>query len=262
MTDAVKTNEEAGIFEITLDRPKANAIDAATSRALGEAFAYYRDSDHLRCAIITGGGERIFSAGWDLKAAAEHGENENQDYGVGGFAGITEMFDLLKPVIAAVNGVAVGGGVEIALASDIVVAADHASFSLPETSVGVVADAGGVQRLPRKIPHNIAMDMLLTGRVLPASEAAHWGLVNYVVPASDVMERARDIARSIVDGAPLSVKAIKEIVATTDSLSVEEQFHRVRNGGFPVFEKMLQSEDHIEGPRAFAEKRKPQWQGK
>lgn len=262
MTDPIRITRNEGVFEITIDRPKANAIDAATSRLMGEAFCAFRDDPEMRCAIITGGGTRIFSAGWDLKAAALEGENESTDYGPGGFAGLDILLDLNKPVIAAVNGVAVGGGVEIALACDMVVAADHATFSLPETGLGVMADAGGVQRLPRRIPRNIAMEMLFTGRRMPADEAARWGFVNAVVPGGEVMEKARALASAVVDGAPLAVAAIKEVLRETELLSEREALMAVREQKYPVYRQMLQSEDHEEGPRAFAEKRKPVWKGR
>ncbi|GAB5458800.1 MAG: crotonobetainyl-CoA hydratase [Henriciella sp.] len=258
---ALKITADNGVLEIILDRPKANAIDAATSREMGRVFAEFRDDKALRVAIITGAGEKIFSAGWDLKAAAE-GESEQMDYGVGGFAGFTEMFDLYKPVIAAVNGIAVGGGFEIALASDIIVAAEHAAFALPETSIGVMADAGGVQRLPRRIPHNVAMEMLLTGRRMSAEEAASWGLVNAVVPMADLMSKAREYARIIADGAPLSVTGIKQVVQGIEGKPLEEAFNAIKSGAFPIYDKMLHSEDHIEGPTAFAEKRAPVWKGR
>jgi crotonobetainyl-CoA hydratase len=262
MTNPIEINRNGGIFELTINRPKANAIDAATSRIMGEAFIEFRDDPALRCAIVTGAGERIFSAGWDLKAAAEQGENEATDYGPGGFAGLDILLDLNKPVIAAVNGIAVGGGVEIALACDMVIAADHASFSLPETGLGVMADAGGVQRLPRRIPRNIAMEMLIIGRKMPADEAAHWGLVNAVVPGAAVMEKAREFATAVVDGAPLAVGAIKEVLRETELLSERESLMAVREQKYPLHRQMLHSEDHEEGPRAFAEKRKPVWKGR
>lgn len=262
MSDAVLTTEANGVLEITLNRPKANAIDAATSRELGEIFTRLRDDDSLKVAIVAASGDRIFSAGWDLKAAAEQGESESDDYGVGGFAGLTAMFDLDKPVIAAVQGVAIGGGFEIALAADIVVAAEEASFALPETSIGVMADAGGVQRLPRRVPHNVAMDMLLTGRRMDAAEAKHWGLVNYVVPRAELMDKARAIARTIADGAPLSVRAIKQVVRGIEAMSVKDAFAAMQNGTFPTYSQMLTSDDHLEGPRAFAEKRAPVWTGR
>ena len=261
MSESVRCERRGHVLEITLDRPKANAIDAATSRILHAAFAAYRDDETLRCAIVTGAGDRIFSAGWDLKAAAE-GETEDADHGPGGFAGLTEMWDLDKPVIAAVNGLAIGGGVEVALACDLVVAADSATFSLPETFVGVAADAGGLQRLPRKIPVNIAAEMLLTGRRMDMAEAARWGLVNAVVPPGEVMDQARALARRIAEGAPLSVRAIKECLRGMDGLTVREAFDAIHERRFPVHARMLVSDDHVEGPRAFAEKRKPQWTGR
>ncbi len=257
----IKTSDSDGILEVCVDRPKANAIDAETSRELGEIFANFRETASQRVAILTGGGDKIFSAGWDLKAAAESGESEQDDYGVGGFAGITEVFDLDKPVIAAVNGVAIGGGFEIALACDIVVAVETAGFALPETSVGVVADAGGVQTLQRKVPKNVALDLLLTGRRMTAEEAKHWGFVNYITTAEELMPKAREIAKVIVNGAPLSVGAIMEITRETETMPLEEAFKAVRGGKFEVYEKMLVSEDHLEGPRAFVEKRKPVWKG-
>lgn len=262
MSNPIRVTRASGLFELTIDRPKANAIDAATSRLMGEAFIAFRDDPAMRCAIVTGGGERIFSAGWDLKAAAERGESESSDYGPGGFAGLDILLDLNKPVIAALNGIAVGGGVEIALACDMVVAAEHATFSLPETGLGVMADAGGVQRLPRRIPRNIAMEMLITGRRMAAEEAARWGLVNAVVPDGQVMDKAREMARVVVDGAPLAVAAIKEVLRETELLSEREALMAVREQKYPIYRQMLHSEDHEEGPRAFAEKRKPVWKGR
>ncbi len=262
MSNAVKIERAGKVLSITLDRPKANAIDAVTSRKLGATFASFRDDPELLVAVITGAGDRIFCAGWDLKAAALEGLSEDDDYGAGGFAGLTEMFDLDKPVIAAVNGIAVGGGVELILACDLVVAADHATFSLPETFVGVAADGGGLQRLPRKMPINIAMDMLLTGRKMDMEEAQRHGLVNYLVPKAEVLTRAGELARHIATGAPLSVRAIKEVVNGSIDMSVEQAFAATRERRFPIYAAMLESEDHEEGPRAFAEKRKPVWKGK
>ena len=168
--DPVTLTAADGILEILFDRPPVNAINADTSRRLGQVFAAFRDDPTLRVAIVTAPGDRIFSAGWDLKAASAMGPAETAalDIGPGGFAGITRMFDLNKPVIAAVNGRAIGGGVELALACDLIVMAEGADFSLPEAARGVVADAGGLQRLPRRLPYHVAMDLLLTGRRMPA----------------------------------------------------------------------------------------------
>ncbi len=258
----IKTSSADGIFELVLDHPKVNAIGVEMSRAMGAAFARFRDDHNLHVAIVSGGEGRIFSAGWDLKEVVNAGTDESTDYGPGGFAGITELFELTKPVIAAVNGTAVGAGLELALACDIVVAAETAEFFLPETDLGIMADAGGVQRLPRKIPINIAMEMLLTGRRLTTHEGARLGFVNHVVPAAQVMERAREIARRIAGAAPLAVRAIKETVHGTLHLSVEEAFRKIKARGFPTYATMLESEDHAEGPRAFAEKRRPTWKGR
>ncbi|WP_338596263.1 enoyl-CoA hydratase-related protein [Saccharopolyspora sp. SCSIO 74807] len=246
------------VLVVTLDRPKANAIDVTTSRELHAAFDRLRRDDELRAAVITGGGDRFFSAGWDLKAAAG-GEAVDADHGPGGFAGLTEFFDVGKPVIAAVNGLAVGGGFELALAADLIVAAEHAEFALPETGLGIVPDSGGVLRLPRRLPRPVAMDMLLTGRRMGAREAEHWGLVNRAVPASELLDEARAWGERVAASAPLAVAAVAEITAATEDCGVEAGFARMR--GLPGYQRMLSSQDAAEGPRAFAEKRRPRWSG-
>jgi len=259
----IKITRSEGIFEITLNNPKVNAIGADMSRQMGEALNEFQSDPDMHVAIIYGGEGKIFSAGWDLKAVAEEGLDENEDYGDGGFAGITERFDLTKPVIAAVNGTAVGAGVEIALACDMIVASETAQFFLPETSLGVMADVGGVQRLPRKIPVNFAMEMLFTGRAMTAAEGLHFGLFNYVVSKENVIAKARELASQIVDAAPLAVRAIKEVVAGTLHQHLPEAFHFIKEPGlYPTYAQMLTSEDHEEGPKAFAEKRKPNWKGR
>lgn len=260
MTNVLKVTRNGQILEVILDRPKANAIDATTSQLMGELFCDFRDDPTLRVAIITGGGERFFSAGWDLNAAAE-GEEIESDYGPGGFAGLTELHDLNKPVIAAVNGMAVGGGFELALACDLIVAADHARFFLPEIFVGVLADAASF-RLPKRLPYHIAMEMLLTGRRMGAEEAKQWGLVNAVVPQAELMDKAREYAKTIIQAAPLSIAAVKEVTRATNTLDVEACYALMRSGTLEAYEKMLVSEDAQEGPKAFAEKRTPVWQGK
>ena len=261
ITNPVRLERHGPVLEIRIDRPKANAIDSATSRLLGNAFIAFRDDSTLRVAVVTGTGEKFFSAGWDLKSAAR-GEEDNQDWGPGGFAGLTEFFDLNKPVIAAVNGIAVGAGLELALACDLIVAAEHAEFFLPEMALGIMADSGGVQRLPRRLPFFVAMDLLLTGRRMGATEAAHFGLVNKVVPSGDLMEEAHSLARDIAEKAPLAVAALKEIIRSTEHLSVEQAFAITRSGPLPAYRRMLASEDFREGPRAFAEKRKPSFVGR
>jgi crotonobetainyl-CoA hydratase len=257
--DAVSVARRGAVHEITLDRPKANAVDPATSRALGEAFAAFRDDSQARVAIFTAAGERFFSAGWDLKSAAS---GEAQDYGAGGFFGITEMFDLRKPVIAAVNGLAAGGGFEAALACDLIVAADHAEFFLPEALIGIIPDSGGVIRLPRRLPHALAMELLLTGRRMPAAEALAHGLVNRVVPAADLMATARALADQVLAAAPLAAAAIKAVVASTGHLTEEAAYAAMRDGAIPEYDRVLASEDAREGPKAFAEKRPPVWRGR
>ncbi len=261
MTDAVNVQRRGGVYEITLDRPKANSIDAATSRSLAEAFLSFREDPELRVAIVTGAGERFFSAGWDLKAAAG-GEAAGADQGPGGFAGLTEMFGLDKPVIAAVNGLAVGGGFELALACDLIVAADHAEFFFSEVGLGIIPDAGGVFRLPRRLPRAIAVEMLLSGRRMPAGEAASWGLVNSVVPASELMATALSLAEQISEAAPLAVSAVKEVLRSTEHLGLEDAYTTLRSGGLSTYQRMLASEDAREGPRAFAEGRRPEWRGR
>ena len=248
------------VLEVTLDRPKANAIDAATSREMSRVFAAFRDEPELRVAILTGAGDRFFSAGWDLNAAAD-GEEFEADYGEGGFGGFGELPGLLKPVICAVNGMAVGGGFEIVLAADLVVAADHARFWLPEASLGIVPDTASV-RLPRMLPPVVANEILYTGRRLDAAEALRWGLVNEVVSAEELMSEARALAARVVEAAPLSVAAAKEIGDRTAHLPLPDAFERLRSGEMVAYEAMLDSEDAAEGPRAFTEGRAPRWQGR
>jgi crotonobetainyl-CoA hydratase len=255
----VRAETNGAILEVTLDRPKANAIDSATSRELGDCFAGFRDDEALRVAVVTGAGDRFFSAGWDLKAAAA---GETEDFGPGGFAGLTELFDLEKPVIAAVNGLAAGGGFELALACDLIVAARDAELFLPEVRLGFVPDAGGVLRLPRRLPRAIAMEMLLTGRRMDADEAARWGLVNRVVGRENLLPVARELAAEIVEAAPLAVRAVKAVVAATEDLSVAEGYAALRDGSVPAYDRVSTSEDAEEGPRAFAEGRPPVWKGR
>ncbi|NNC44234.1 MAG: crotonobetainyl-CoA hydratase [Acidimicrobiia bacterium] len=253
----VSVDRRDGIFEITLDRPKANAIDAATSRALGSAFVEFRDDPAYRVAILTGSGDRFFSAGWDLEAAA-HGEAIEADYGEGGFGGFAELPGLNKPVIAAVNGMAVGGGFELVLAADFVVTADTAEFFFGEVAVGIIPDSGTI-RLPRMLPPALAKELLLTGRRMGAEEAVHRGLVNAVCSRDRLMDSARELADRLASAAPLAVAAVLEAMQTVGHLSIPEAYHALRDA--PSYQAMLGSEDALEGPRAFAEGRDPVWRG-
>ena len=193
MTESpIKTIQDGHVLEVILDRPKANAIDLKTSRIMGDVFASFRDNPELRVAIITGAGPKFFCPGWDLKAAAD-GDEVDGDYGQGGFGGLQELKNLNKPVIAAVNGICCGGGLELALSADIILSAEHAQFALPEINSGTVADAASI-KLPKRIPYHIAMEMLFTGRWIDAEEAARWGLINQIHPAETLMEEARNLS--------------------------------------------------------------------
>ena len=257
----VRAEAEGQVLVVTIDRPPANAVDTGTSKALFAAFDRLRRDPSLRVGILTGAGERFFSAGWDLKAAAQ-GESIEADHGPGGFAGLTEFLDIGKPVIAAVNGLAFGGGFELVLAADLVVAADHADFALTEATLGLVADAGGLLRLPDRVPRAIALEYLLTGRRFGAAEAARWGLVNKVVPAAEVMAAARTLAGAICAAAPLAVAAVLEILRETEGMSVRNGYRVLTGNPLPAYRAMLDSQDAREGAQAFAERRRPVWRGR
>ena len=260
MIEPIETKQRAGILQVTLNRPKANAIDLATSRAMGDVFKMFRDEPDLRVAIVTGAGERFFCAGWDLKAAAS-GDAVDGDYGAGGFGGMQELPDLNKPIVAAVNGLAVGGGWELALSCDLILASSNASFALPEIRAGTLADAASI-KLPKRIPYHVAMELLLTGRWMDAAEAQRWGVVNEVVPPEQLLARAWELATTLASGPPLVFAAIKDVVREAENMRAQDALSRVGKRQFTTVDRLYDSEDQREGARAFAEKRDPVWKGR
>ena len=258
MQHGIMVERDGAVREVTLDRPKANAIDLAASRRLNSVFEEFRDDAELRVAIITGAGDRFFSPGWDLKAAAA-GEKSDEDWGPAGFGGLNYPRNLNKPIIAAVNGIACGGGFEIVLGTDIIVMEEHARFALPEINVAVLADAGTI-KLRRRIPYHVAVEFLMTGRWMDAAEAKHWGLANHVVPKGQGLAKAREIARQLADGPPLLFPAIKQLLRHTEMVPEHEAFEL--HDSLHLVQQVVRSDDLKEGTRAFVEKRKPRWTGR
>ena len=259
MNSPLQVETRGAVLVVTLNRPTANAIDAPTSRLMGDTFAAFRDDPALRVAIITGAGDKFFCAGWDLKAAAQ-GEAVDSDYGVGGFGGLQELPGLNKPVIAAVNGICCGGGLELALSADLILASEQATFALPEINSGTIADAATL-KLPRRVPYHVAMELLLTGRWMDAIEAHHWGLVNEVLPQDQLIARANELADTLADGPSLVYAAIKEVLRETEGLAFQTALDQITGRKIPSVDRLYSSDDQLEGALAFAEKRKPLWRG-
>ena len=245
------------LLTLTIDRPEVlNSLHPDAHRELADAFDRYAADPVLRVAIVTGTGERAFCVGTDLKALDATGDHAKPSTG---FAGITHRFDLWKPVIAAVNGLCLGGGMEILAACDLAVASDHAQFGLPEPRVGLAALGGGLlQRLPRQIGMKDAMALVLTGKRIGADEARRIGLINEVVPATQLMKRARALAQDILDCAPLAIHASKQVMLMS---LAQANLASTMHEDYPLAQRMLASDDAREGPKAFAEKRPPQWTG-
>jgi len=256
----IEVEKKGHLTKVTINRPdRMNALHPPASKELDQAFDEFAADPNAWVAIITGAGERSLCAGNDLKWQAEHGIEaliKGMAEVKGGFAGLTSRFDLFKPVICAVNGHALGGGLEIALSCDIIVASEHAQFGLPEPRVGLIAAAGGVLKLPGRLPWHVAMGLMLTAGRMSAQDALRWGLINEVVPHADLMSTAERWAERIMECAPLAVRATKEGALLSREKPLSET-----SKGFPGLAKVFSSKDAMEGAMAFATKRKPEWKG-
>ena len=254
----VRYEKKGRIAYVTMNRPEVmNALHPPANEELSQVWDDYAADPDVWVAILTGAGEKAFSAGNDLKYTAQHGIAAVA-MPAGGFAGLTSRFDLFKPIVAAVNGLALGGGFEIALACDIIVAADHARFGLPEPKVGLAALAGGIHRLPRHIPMKLAMGMMLTGKHVTAAEGQTLGFVNESVPGPQLLAAAERWANEILACSPTSVRATKQAALLGLGLPVEQAMSQ----SYSLISELFRSEDMMEGVTAFAQKRPPQWKGK
>jgi len=251
----IKTRTDGHILEVTL-----NAIDLVTSRVMGETFMAFRDDPDLRVAILRAEGEKFFCPGWDLKAAAD-GDEVDGDYGIGGFGGLQELGNLNKPVICAVNGICCGGGLELALSCDLILASNTATFALPEIRSGTVADAASI-KLPKRIPYHVAMDLLLTGRWFDAEEALRWGLLKEITTPDNLLDTTWELARLLASGPPLVYAAIKEVVREAEDMRFQDMLNRITQRQLTTVDRLYSSEDQREGALAFAEKRDPVWKGR
>jgi enoyl-CoA hydratase/carnithine racemase len=257
--DFLLVDRHEHVLTVTLNRPEVmNALHPPLHKELDTVWDMFMADDTLWVAILTGAGERAFCAGSDLKYRT--GEADEADLRHPAQPVESHLARCWKPVVAAVNGYAVGGGLELALQCDIIVAADHALFGLPEARRGLLADAGGTVKLPRRIPYHLAMGLLLTGKFIGADEAARYGLVNEVVPPAELMAAAQRWAAEVATCSPLAVQAAKQVAVTTLDLSVEQAMGMIES--LATVRRLRESQDYIEGPRAFTEKRKPQWKGR
>ncbi len=260
----VELHRDGAVLEIRMVKPKVNAICRRFSRAMERAALYLQNDPDLRVGILTSGSDRAFSAGLDFNEATAGAEDCSPGAEAGGFGGITTLRALKKPLIAAINAPAVGGGLELALACDILVMAEDTFLQLPELERGLLPDGGGLQRLPRRIPWHVATAMIWTGEPMTAADALRWGLVHRTAPREGLMDLARETAARVARGAPLALQALKEVLRVVDGLPDHEAMtlRAETEGDLEQYRRMLASDDMIEGQRAFLERRAPRWTGR